>query len=198
MLSRRRILAQSGVALTTSSLGSCLSKVGLAKTGHIQAKVVSLEWAYQGQRYEDQPLNIAFDRLRGLIYGKYDPNIVSESLQSPTDIVVSKATLNRLSARFEVKYLIRICGADFSRDGLQGCSNRWTEKGDFNNVQLGDRAEVCVTRDNFDIIDVYKDSDTVQSVDVRTFDFAELHKNDGVSPDKWQRPNQRGKIKSTG
>ncbi|WP_231188739.1 hypothetical protein [Haladaptatus sp. DYF46] len=188
MPSRRRILAQSGVALTTSSLGSCLSKIGLAKTGHIQAKVVSLEWTFQGQRYEDQPLNIAFDRSRGLIYGKYDPNIVNEIIQSPTNIVVSKASLSQLSTRFDVKYLIRICGADFSRGGSQGCSNRWTERGDFNNIQLGDRAEVRVTRDNFDIIDVYKDSDTVQSVDVRTFDFAELHKDDGISPDKWQHP----------
>ena len=133
----------------------------------------------------DQPLNIAFDRSRGLIYGKYDPNIVGESVQSPTDIVVSKATLERLSARFDVKYLIRVCGADFSQEGTQGCSNRWTGRDDFNSVQLGDRAEVRVTGDNFDVIDVYKDADTVQSVDVHTFDFAEHHKDDGISPDKW-------------
>ncbi|WP_256490560.1 hypothetical protein [Haladaptatus sp. AB643] len=44
MPSRQQVLAASGVAFTTGSLGSCLSKVGLAKTGELQLKAISLEW----------------------------------------------------------------------------------------------------------------------------------------------------------
>ncbi|WP_227380382.1 hypothetical protein [Haladaptatus halobius] len=185
MISRRQMLGTIGVALTTESLGSCLSQLGVAKTGYIQVKAVSLEWKYNGQRYVDEPLNIVFDRVQGDIVGSYDPDLLGESVHSPTKIVVSKAARNRLATRFNVNYLIRVCGTEFSKKGSQGCSNRWTSREDFNRVQLGDRAEVRVSGDDFDVIDVYKNAATVNSVNIRTFDFAELHKEHGISPHQW-------------
>ncbi|WP_266080814.1 hypothetical protein [Haladaptatus caseinilyticus] len=185
MISRRQVLGTMGVTLTAGGFGSCLSHLGVAKTGYIQAKVVSLEWKYNGQQYVDEPLNIMFDRAQGDIVGSYDPDMVGDSVHSPTNIVVSKATRNRLATRFNVDYLIRVCGTDFSKEGSWGCSNRWTSREDFNRVQLGDRAEVRVSGDDFDVIDVYKNAATVNSVDIRTFDFAELHKEHGISPHQW-------------
>lgn len=184
MPSRRQVLAASGVAFTTGSLGSCLSKVGLAKTGELQLKAISLEWQYGNQTYIDQPLWILFDHGDGRISGRYDPAFVEGSVRSPDDIVVSEDRHHKLSSRFTVKYLLGVCGKNFdsSEEGT-GCLNTWTSREDFNRVQLDDRAEVRETNNRFDVIDVYENAYTIRSTDVHTFDFAKLHEDDGISAD---------------
>lgn len=182
-LSRRQVLATSGGALTTGSFGGCLSQLGLAKTGHLQLKVISLEWEYNGQLYRDEPLWCWFDREEREIGGRYDPAFVGESVRAPDDIVVTEERYQLLSTHFTVEYLLGVCGEDFVRgEESSGCQNRWTTRTDFNRVQLNDRAEVRLPKDRFDVVDVYEDTYPVRSTDVRTFDFAELHKDHGITP----------------
>lgn len=186
MPSRRQVIATSGVAVTVAGFGGCLSHLGLAKTGHLQLKVVSLEWEHNGRTYRDEPLWIWFDRDEREIYGRYDPAFVGGSVRSPDDIVVTEDRHRTLSTHFTVDYLIGVCGADFAMDEESyGCSNTWTTRTDFNRVQLNDRTEVRLRKDRFDVVDVYEDAYAVQSTDVRSFDFAELHEDDGISPDEW-------------
>jgi hypothetical protein len=98
---------------------------------------------------------------------------------------VNETVHDRLSAHFNVKYLIGVCGADFASGGeSMGRLNTWITREDFNRVQLNDRAEVRITNHRFDVIDIYTDVYTVESTDVHTFDFTEFHKDDGISSDE--------------
>ena len=187
MTSRRQFLATSGFAVTTGTLGSCLSKVGLAKTGSLQLKGISLTWKYGNRTYSDQPLVIWFDDRDRTISGRYDPVFVGNSVRAPDDVVVSQDRHRKLSTRFTVSYLIGVCGKDFvnREDQNYGCLNTSTSRKDFNRVQLNDRAEVRETDNRFDVIDVYEDAYTVRSTDLRRFDFAKIHEDDGISSERW-------------
>lgn len=185
MPSRRRVLESAGIAVGVCSIAGCLSKLGLAKTGHLQLKAVSLEWEYDGQTYRDEPLDLKFDRDEQKIRGHYDPDFAGDAVRAPDDVTVEETVHDRLSARFDVQYLIGVCGSDFAREREYGCRNTWTSREDFNRVQLNDRAEVRLGDHQFDVIDVYEDAFDVVATDVRTFDFAERHEDDGIRPEEW-------------
>jgi hypothetical protein len=186
MPSRRRFVYSAGTAVAAGGLAGCLSDLGLAKTGHLQLKAVSLRWSHDGRSYEDQLLDLRFDRDDGVVSGRYDPNFVGDSVRAPDDVSVSEAVHDRLARRFDVRYAIGVCGSDFAREGeSDGCRNTWTSREEFNRVQLNDRAEVRLSDHSFDVIDVYEDAHAVESADVRTFDFAERHADDGVRSEDW-------------
>jgi len=183
--SRRQFLASASTALGVGSLAGCLTELGLAKTGHVEEKAIILDWSHDGQSYRDDVLSIWSDSEAGTITGRYDPNFVGNAVRAPDDVVVNERVHERLSRRFDVQYLLGICGPAFGRDGEQGCRNTWTSRADFNRVQLTDRAEVRLSDHRFDVLDVYEDAFEVESADVRTHDFAAVHADDGIRADEW-------------
>lgn len=186
MLSRRQVLASTGVTLSAGVLGGCLSSLQQSKNGHLQLKAVSLTWEYNGQRYTNEPLDLRFDTKEKEVSGQYDPDFFSGSVDTPTNVVVSDEHHRRLSRYFQVEYLIGVCGTDFgSEDTSYGCLNTRTTRADFNRVRLNSRADVREKDDRFDVIDVEEDAYSVKTTDIHTFDFAQLHEDDGINPEDW-------------
>ncbi|WP_137287293.1 hypothetical protein [Halorussus salinisoli] len=186
MPSRRQFLASASSALGVGSLAGCLSELRFAETGHLQLKAVSLAWDHDGQRFRSEPLDVRFDGRDRLVSGEYDPAFVGDSVRVPDDVVVSDEAHDRLARRFDVTYLLGICGSDFAAsDESYGCRNTATSRADFNRVQSNDRAEVRLADRRFDVIDVYEDAYEIAEADLRTFDFAERHADDGIRPEEW-------------
>ncbi|WP_276247836.1 MULTISPECIES: hypothetical protein [unclassified Haladaptatus] len=176
MPSRRQFLSTSGLTLTVC-LSGCLSTIGITKIGQVEEKAILLEWEYDGQRYIDDVLSI-WGREDGLT-GSFDPQFVGQTPQNPVNFVIDEAVHDALASRFRVKYLLGICGDDFSP-----CLNTWTSREDFNRVQLTDEAEVYAKPSWFDVIDVYESARSDVPNDVETYDFAELHRDDELPPSR--------------
>ena len=171
--SRRQVLATTGSALA-GGFGGCLSTVGLARRGYLQIKSVTVEWTHGNRRHRDQVLQITSDgrnRIRGRVAERY-----AGLVRTPTDIVTTDEIHKRLTRDFEnVRYGLGFC----EEGGGNWCRNALSTRRGFDRVQFGDRAEVRIRGDEFRVLDVYDGDATGWEVDVRTFDFAALHADDG-------------------
>jgi len=187
MVSRREILATSCAALASAGIAGCSrADLGLAETGYLQLKVVTLRWDHDGRTYESRPLWLLFGGDGDRIDGRYDPDFVGDVVNAPDDVVVGENRHRELGGRFEVKYGLGFCGEDFADDDERiGCRNTWTSRDDFNRVQFGDRAEVGLSNDRFEVHSVSEDEVRTDGAEVTTFDFADLHEDHGIDPDEW-------------
>jgi hypothetical protein len=187
MVSRREFLTTSCAALASTGIAGCSRlDLGSAKTGYLQLKTVTLRWDHDVQTYEDQPLRALFGGDGERIDARYDPDFLGEAVGAPDDIVVSENRHSELGGRFEVKYLLGFCGEDFANDDERiGCLNARTSRVDFNRVQFGDRAEVGLSNERFEVHSVSEDEVRTDGADLTTFDFADLHEDHGIDPDKW-------------
>lgn len=181
MPSRRRTLASAALACSGGVLGGCLSPFGTRKDGHLQLKGVSVTWEYRGRTYRDQPLLLRFEVDDRTVYGRHDPRYVGDSVRAPDEVVVPDGVHDALSERFEVTYVLGVCGEDFAeRSGAYGCLNAETGLDDFNRVQLNDQARVERNGDRLDVVGVSRDAYGVAGAEVRPFDFRALHRDDGL------------------
>jgi len=187
MVSRREILATSCAALASAGIAGCSrADLGLAKTGYLQLKTVTLRWGHDGRTYQDRPLWLLFGGDGDRIDGRYDPDFLVDAVGAPDDVVVGEDRHRELGGRFEVKYGLGFCGEDFADDDERiGCRNTWTSRDDFNRVQFGDRAEVGLSNDRFEVHSVSEDEVRTDGAEVTTFDFADLHEDHGIDPDEW-------------
>lgn len=181
MPSRRTCLraASAGVA---AGLAGCLTRLGLAKTGELQLKAVSVAWHHADRRYRDEVLFVALDEP-GVVDGRVDRSL-ADLVADPTEIAVPDRVHEVLTRRFEtVDYLLGFCGPGFGPGDPDGCRNTRATRHGFNRVGFGDRAEVrLVDReggDAFRIVDVYEGTDADWESDVTTFDFAARHADHG-------------------
>lgn len=180
MPSRRQLLA----ATMGSSLTGCLSILDNTMDGHLQGKVISLEWSHGQQTYRDEPLWLWFDRDERTISGRYDPTFVGDAVRSPESIVVDEEMHRKLSTRFDVSYVIGMCGEGFDGSNDYGCRNTGIGRSDFNRVQLNDRAVARLRNDRFDIVEVDDAVYSVESIDVHQYDFMKLHEDHGLATDE--------------
>ena len=187
MVSRRGILATSCAALASGGIAGCSrADLGLAKTGYLQLKTVTLRWDHDNRTYESQPLQLLFGGDGDRIDGRYDPDFVGDVVNAPDDVVVGEDRHSKLENWFEVNYRLGFCGEDFADDDERiGCRNTRTGRDDFNRVQFGDRAEVGLSNDRFEVHSVSEDEVRTDGAEVTTFDFAELHDDHGIDPDRW-------------
>lgn len=182
MPSRRAFLSGT-VALSASAVGGCLTRVGLAKTGYLQLKAVSVQWTHRGRTYRDEVVRLISDgqsELSGAVAEQY-----REVVTAPNDVTVSDAVHDSLERDFEtVQYLLGFCGERFPHesDERQGCRNTQAPRRGFNRVQFGDRAEVRIVDNEFRVVDVYEGAagdPTAWETEMRTFDFEERHAEHG-------------------
>jgi len=173
-------------ALASTGIAGCSRlDLGSAKTGYLQLKIVTLRWDHDVQTYEDQPLRALFGGDGERIDARYDPDFLGDAIGAPDDIVVSENRDGELRDRFEVKYALGFCGEDFASDDEQsGCLNARTSRVDFNRVQFGDRAEVGLSDERFEVQSVSEDEVRTDGAEVTTFDFADLHEDHGIDPDR--------------
>lgn len=177
MPSRRDCLA-AGVGGLAASLAGCLTRLGLAHTGELQLKAVSVTWTHEGRPYRDEVLWVALDEPTA-VDGRVDEPL-AELVADPTEIVVSEAVHADLEARFEtVEYLLGFCGRGFDPGDPDGCRNTRAIRRGFNRVQFGDRAEVRIVDGGFQIVDVYEGDDRDWRSEVTAFDFDALHAEHG-------------------
>ena len=187
MVSRREVLTTSGAALASTGIAGCgRLDLGSAKTGYLQLKIVALRWGHDGRTYLDQPLRVLFGGDGERIDVRYDPDFLGDAVGAPKDIVVSENRQRELGGRFEVKYMLGFCGEDFANDDERvGCRNAWTSRDDFNRVQFGDRAEVGLSNEQFEVHSVSENEVRTDGADVTTFDFADRHEDHGIDPNRW-------------
>jgi hypothetical protein len=187
MVSRREVLTTSCAALVSTGIAGCSRlDLGSAKTGYLQLKTVTLRWDHDVQTYEDQPLRVLFGGDGERIDARYDPDFLGDAVRAPGDIVVSENRHGELGDRFEVKYVLGFCGEDFANDDERiGCLNARTSRVDFNRVQFGDRAELGLSNEGFEVQSVSEDEVRTAGAEVTTFDFADLHEDHGIDPDRW-------------
>jgi hypothetical protein len=187
LVSRREVLATSCAALASTGIAGC-SRLdpGPAKTGYLQLKTVTLRWGHDGRTYEDQPLRVLFGGDGERIDARYDPDFLGDAVSAPDDIIVGENLHRELGGRFEVNYLLGFCGEDFTNDDERiGCRNTRTSRDDFNRVQFGDRAEVGLSDERFEVQSVSEDEVPTDGAAVTTFDFADLHEDHGIDPNRW-------------
>lgn len=179
MPSRRRVLAAAAGLGGAASLSGCLTDVGLAESGYLQVKRVSVAWRYRGRRWEDEILLATSDgesELRGRVAREY-----AGIVDSPDTFRVSESMEQRIERDFvDVTYVTGFCWS--GADG-HTCRNSQTSRATFNRVQFGDRAEVVFHSPGVDVVDVYEgaqgDPDRWET-DFTTFDFGERHADRGV------------------
>lgn len=177
MPTRRNFLA-AGTGGLLGSLAGCLTRLGLAHTGELQLKAVSVTWTHEARPYRDEVLWVALDKPAG-VDGRVDEPL-AELVTDPTEIVVSDAVHDDLEARFEtVEYLLGFCGPGFDPGDPGGCRNTRATRRGFNRVQFGDRAEVRILDGTFQVVDVYQGDDRDWRSEVTTFDFDALHAEHG-------------------
>ena len=179
MPSRRRFLAAAAGLPATTTLAGCLTDLGLAESGYLQLKGVSVTWRHDGRQYRDEVFRAAADgesELRGRVAREY-----AEIVDAPRDVRVTDTLARRIDHDFEaVTYLVGLCW-----DGPDGhtCRNSRASRATFNRVQFGDRAEVVFDSPGLDVVDVYEGAQgdpTDWETDFTTFSFAERHADDGA------------------
>ena len=179
MSSRRRFLAAAAGLPATTAIAGCLTDLGLAESGYLQLKGVSVTWRHDGRRYRDEVFRATADgesELRGRVAREY-----AEIVDAPRDVRVTGTLARRIDRDFEsVTYLVGFCW-----DGSDGhtCRNSRASRAAFNRVQFGDRAEVVFGSPGVDVVDVYERAQgdpAAWETDVRTFDFGDRHADDGA------------------
>ena len=178
MPSRRRFLAAAtGLGAATSSSG-CLTDLGLAESGYLQVKGVSVTWRHRGRLWEDEILLATSDgksELRVRVAEEY-----ATIVDAPDDLRVSEAMARRLKSEYtSVTYVAGFCWDD--PDG-HTCRNSRASRTTFNRVQFGDRAEVVFHVPDVEVVSVYEgaqgDPDRWER-DVSTFEFEARHDGNG-------------------
>lgn len=179
MPSRRRFLATAAGFGATASSSGCLTDLGLAESGYLQVKGVSVTWRHRGRRWEDEVLAARSDgesELRCRVAEAY-----ASIVGSPTEIRVTEEVERRLDRNFvDVIYVAGFCWSD--EDG-HTCRNSQASRATFNRVQFGDRAEVVFDSPHVEVLDVYEGTQGDPhrwEADVTTFDFGALHDDHGV------------------
>ncbi|RKD97568.1 hypothetical protein [Halopiger aswanensis] len=169
MPSRRTLLAATGSAVA-SGIAGCLSRGDVKSAELLQLKAISVRWRYGGTTYSDQILDLRHregNRITGRVAAEY-----AGAIDSLPAVTVSDDHHERLEAEFEtVRYVLGLCGDDFDRDGEYGCRNTGTARADFNRVQFGDRADVVLRDDRFDVQEVHEGDDREWSVDIDEFEW---------------------------
>lgn len=185
LIDRRRFLRSAALALPAtaalSSTAGCLTRVGLAKNAYLQLLAVTVSWQHDGTRYQDQVLQATSDgasEIRVRMAAEH-----ADDFGASLDSSVGDALHEHLERRFEVvTYLAGFC---WQADGSQPCRNARVDRGDFNELAFGDRAEIRPQDDHIDVLDIYPgaqgDADD-WAVEVIEFDFEELHADHGVPP----------------
>ena len=179
MSSRRRFLATAAGLPATTALAGCLTDLGVAESGYLQFKGVSVAWRHDGRRYRDEVFRAAADgesELRGRVARAY-----AGIVEAPRDVRVTESLARRIERDFEaVTYLVGFCW-----DGPDGhtCRNARASRATFNRVQFGDRAEVVFGSPGVEVVDVYdraQGDPAAWETDFTTFDFRERHADDGA------------------
>ncbi len=183
MVSRRTLLGATGAG-AFGALGGCLTRVGLAKTGYLQNKIVVVEWGSRARRQSAQILYLGSDgesEIDGRVAQSY-----RDVVDGLTHVTVSDDDSNRLRRRFDdVKYVIGFCGHGFDPSRADGCLTTVSSRNGFNRVQFGDRAEVRVTDDRFGVLDVYEGAQgdpKTWKKKLHTFDLDEVATNPPPTP----------------
>lgn len=182
MPSRRRFLAAAaGVGLATP-LSGCLVHRARAETGYLQVKAVSVSWRHDGRRWEDEVLLATTDgesELQCRVAREY-----AAMVDDPAEIRVTGEMERRLERDFlDVAYVTGFCWSDA---GTHTCRNPQASRATFNGVQFGDRADVVFRSPGVELLGVYEGAQGDPGeweTEVRTFDFAALHEDDGVPID---------------
>ena len=179
MPSRRRLLASSLALGLCSSLGGCLTDLGIAKTGYLQVKAVDVAWQHRGPWYEDEILWAVSDGESHLdlrVAGEYE-----EIVESPAAIRVGESLETKLLADFaEVTYVAGFCWQD---GGDRTCRNPRAGRETFNRVQFGDRAEFVFDSPGVHVVDVYEGTQgdpSAWKTEYETVDFGAMHAENGV------------------
>jgi hypothetical protein len=182
MPSRRRFLAALGAGVSAGLAGCSTTRDPFYAEGHVQFKILSVEWETGTGRWRDEPLRILFDRDDGHVYGRYDPAYVDGAVRAPDDVVVTSDVHERLAATFDgVGYVLGFCSESLGGDpGDSSCRNSGVDRSGFSRVQMGDHARVVHHGVDYDVLDVLEGEETVETTDVREFSFRELHADHGV------------------
>ena len=170
MPSRRTLLAATGGAVA-SGIAGCLSRLNVKSAEVLQLKAISVRWRHGGTTYNDQILKLLReeDRITGRVAVEY-----AGAVDTVPDVTVSDDLHERLEAEFDsVRYVLGLCGDDFDRDDEYGCRNTGTSRADFNRVQFGDRADVALRDDRFDVREVRDGNDRDWNVDIYEFEWRE-------------------------
>lgn len=183
MVSRRTLLGATGAG-AFGALGGCLARVGLAKTGYLQNKIVVVEWRVGNRNQSAEVLYLGSDG-ESEIGGR-----VAESYRDTVDglahVTVSDDDVTHLRRRFDsVRYVIGFCGHGFDPSRTNGCLTTSSSRKDFNRVQFGDRAEVRVTKNRFHVLDVCEGArgdPSTWTKELHTFDFDEVAPNPPPTP----------------
>lgn len=183
-LSRRRFLASALGTVGLAAAGGCLTDLGVAETGFLAFKSVSVGWTHRGRPQSADLLWIWADG-RGRLFGWYASEY-AEIVRSPSDVRLGAETHRRLERDF-AEVTLELGFARVGSTDLDLLETDWfkpmVSRADFDRVQFGDRAEVVFRFPRARLVDVYEgaqgDPDGWDP-NVRPMDFGGTYAHRGV------------------